>query len=62
MECRGEDEENHEVLPRQNKEGKQENVSAKDKIELVEWKPWSAGFNVESAFEEGFYEIAGDCA
>lgn len=62
MECRGEDEKNHEVLPRDDVKGKQENVGSKDEVELVEWKPWSAGFDFEAAFEEGFDEIASDCA
>ncbi len=49
-------------MPWQNEEGKQKNVGSKNEVELVEWKPWATGFDVKSAFEEGFYEIAGDCA
>lgn len=62
MQCRSENEDSQQIGPRQNENGEQKEVGAKDKVELVEWKPWSAGLYVKSAFEEGFDEVAGDCA
>ncbi len=62
MECWCENEDNQQIGPRQNEDGEQEEVGAYDEVELVEWKPWVAGLDVESAFEEGFDEVAGDCA